>query len=104
MLNVVVIATGPLFTLDEAKAQLRVDHDDDDAIIATYSDAAVSHVLQYCNLPSVPEGLLPGPAFKAAALLVLGDLYGNRDSEIDGTVTLTRTVRMLIDPYRWIRV
>lgn len=104
MLNVVVTALGPLFTLAEAKAQLRVDHDDDDALITTLSDAAVSHVLQYCNLPTVPEGSLPGPAFKAAALMVLTMLYDGRGIETDSGFTLSRTVRLLIDPYRWLRV
>lgn len=100
MLNVVVTETGPLFTLAEAKQHLRVDHDDDDALIGTYSDAAVSRVLQYCNLALVPGGEAATAAFKSAALIALGELYANREPVfVDGA-----PIRNLIDPYRWLRV
>lgn len=104
MLDVVVTALGPLFTLAEAKAHLHVEHADDDALITTYSNAAVSYVLQYCNLGTVPDGAIPEAAFKAAALLVLGDLYANREATSETALVLPRVVRMLIDPYRWLRV
>lgn len=104
MLNVVVATTGPLFDLDQAKAHLRVDHSDDDALIETYSDAAVARVLQYCNLATVPAGAIPEAAFRAAALLTLGDLYANREPILGPGVTLARTVTDLVDPYRWLRV
>lgn len=99
MLNVVVTETGPLFSLDEAKQHLRVDFDDDDTLIETYADAAVSRVLQYCNIAMVPEGDAPFAAFKVSALITLGALYENRD---DGA--LPRAASLLVDPYRWLRV
>ena len=99
-LNVVVTGTGPLFTLDEAKAHLRVEHSDDDTLIETYSDGAVAKVLQYCNLALVPDGPVPEAAFKVAALLALGDLYANRQPVLtDGS-----PIRAMIDPYRNLRV
>lgn len=100
MLNVVVTATGPLFTLDEAKAHLRVDHGDDDALIKSYASAAVAQVLQYCNLPMVPEGDAPEAAFKVAALMALGDLYERRPINLEKGSPITT----MIDPYRWLRV
>jgi len=99
MLNVVVTGVGPLFSLAEAKQHLRVDFGDDDAIIETYANAAVSRVLQYCNIATVPTGDLPLAAFKASALMTLGALYENRD---DGA--LPRAASLLVDPYRWLRV
>jgi hypothetical protein len=99
MLDVVVTGTGPLFSLAEAKQHLRVDFGDDDAIIETYANAAVSRVLQYCNIATVPTGDLPLAAFKASALMTLGALYENRD---DGA--LPRAASLLVDPYRWLRV
>ena len=99
-LNVVVTETGPLFTLEEAKEHLRVDGDDEDVIIQVYADAAVARVLQYCNLALVPAGAVPIAAFKAAALLALGDLYDNREP----VFTDASAIRNLIDSYRWLRV
>lgn len=99
MLNVVVTGVGPLFSLAEAKQHLRVDSGDDDAIIETYANAAVSRVLQYCNIATVPTGDLPLAAFKASALMTLGALYENHD---DGA--LPRAASLLVDPYRWLRV
>ena len=99
-LNVVVTATGPLFTLVEAKEHLRVDHNDDDALIEVYSDAAVGRVLQYCNINLVPDSPGATAAFKAAALLALGELYQNREPILtDGS-----PISNLINPYRWLRV
>lgn len=103
-LDVVVTATGPLLTLAEAKLHLAVDGDDQDTLIQTYTDAAVARVLQYCNLPLVPDGAVPEAAFKAAALLTLGDLFANREASVENSQSLSRTVTDLIDPYRWLRV
>lgn len=100
MLNVVVTETGPLFTLEEAKEHLRVDDDEQDTLITTYANAAVAKVLQYCNLGLVPDGEVPEVAFKAAALLVLGDFYENREPRIEAGTT----VYSLINPYRQLRV
>lgn len=100
MLNVVVTGTAPLFDLSEAKAHLRVDHGDDDALIETYANAAVSRVLQYCNIDLVPVGEKPEAAFKVASLMVLAAYYENRQPDLsEGS-----PVRTLIDPYRWLRV
>lgn len=100
MINVVVTGTGPLFTLAEAKAHLRVEHSDDDTLIEAYADGAVARVLQYCNLALVPDGDIPEAAFKVAALMVLGDFYHNREPVLtDGS-----PVRLLIDPYRNLRI
>lgn len=103
MLNVVVLTVGPLFDLDEAKQHLRVDHDDDDALINSYADAAVLSCLDFCDRKLVPQGA--EPAFKAAALLTLGGIYNSRESIITGTiVALNPAVENLLRPYRIIRV
>jgi len=103
MLNVVVLTTGPLLTLDEAKQHLRIDHDDDDELVTTYADAAVLSCLSHCNRQLVPQGA--EPAFRAAALLTLGGIYNSRELVITGTiVALNPTVEALLRPYRIIRI
>lgn len=103
MLNVVVLTVGPLFDLAEAKQHLRVDHDDDDALINSCADAAVLSCLDFCDRKLVPQGA--EPAFKAAALLTMAGLYNSRESIITGTtVALNPAVENLLRPYRIIRV
>lgn len=103
MINAVVTETGPLLTLDEAKAHLRIDGDDEDAIVEVYADAAVLSCLKSTSRQLVPEGA--EPIFKAAALLMLGDLYGNREGVIAGqSFGVSPTVERLLWPYQLIRV
>ncbi|MDM9619084.1 head-tail connector protein [Rhizobium sp. S96] len=96
--NVVVLSTGPLYTLAEVKEHLRVDTDDDDVTIQAYMNAAESAVLQYCNISLVPVGT--EQVFKVAAMMYVASLYEDRGG-LDG---LPRSSRLLIDPYRWLRV
>ncbi|MGN6208831.1 head-tail connector protein [Asticcacaulis sp.] len=100
MLNVVVIETGPLFTLDEAKAHLKVDFSDDDAIIETYSNSSVALCLQYCNRDLVPYSDIAVAAFKAAALMTLTDFYEGHQPVISSDSPAGR----MLNPYRWLRV
>lgn len=103
MLNVVVLTTGPLMSLAEAKQHLRIDGNDEDALVEAYADAAVLSVLNHCDRELVPQGA--EPAFKAAALLMLGDLYNNRESVVAGqSFAVSPTIGALLGPYRSYRV
>lgn len=102
-LDVVVLTTGPLLTLDEAKAHLHVDDDAQDALIGLYLDAAVQVCMTNVDRTLVPQGA--EPSFKAAALLQLGDLYASREANVvAATVLVNPTVDALLRPYRIIRV
>lgn len=102
-LNVVVLTTGPLITLQEAKEHLREDGNDFDELIQLYSDAAVQSCLTWCDLKLVPVGA--EPSFKAAALLNLGDLYANREAVVVGqSFGVNPTAENLLRPFRTIRV
>jgi uncharacterized phage protein (predicted DNA packaging) len=96
--DVVITETGPLYTLQEVKAALHVDHTDDDALIETYMDAAEQAVLQYCNLSLVPVG--KEATFRSAAMLVISQLYDN-GLECEG---IPNGAKLLVNPYRWLRV
>lgn len=102
-LNAVVLTTGPLLSLDDAKAHLRIDGNDEDELIQLYTDAAVQACLTYCDLRLVPIGA--EPSFKAAALLNLGDLYGSREAVVAGqSYGVNPTGENLLRPFRTIRI
>lgn len=102
-IDVVVLTTGPLLTLDEAKLHLRVDDSEEDALIEGWVDTASLSVVRYCDLKLVPQGA--EPMFKAAALLMLGDLYSTREAVVTGqTFSVNPTVEALLGGYRIIRV
>ena len=96
--NVVILQLGPLYTLEEVKEHLRVETADDDVSIAAYMDAAETAVLQYCNLSIVPPG--KESVFKVAAMMHVAEIYNNRLGSDD----LPQAARLLINPYRWLRV
>lgn len=96
--NVVITDVGPLYSLEEVKAHLVVDMSDDDAIIESYMAAAETSVLQYCNVSLVPLG--KEAVFKVAAMMYVAAMYEKRDGG-DG---LPQGARLLLNPYRWLRV
>ena len=103
MLNVVVTATGPLLSLEEAKLHLKVETPDEDQLIESYADAAVLSCLAACSRALVPQGA--EPVFKAAALLMLGDLFHNRQAVVQGQAfAVSPTVDALLYPHKLIRV
>ena len=89
-------------SLERAKSHLRVLHDDEDADIQAYLNAAEAYVLKYCNRETIPVGATS--VFEASALLVLGDLYENRESQADISLYENKSAHRLVDPYRFLRV
>jgi len=100
----------PIVELDTIKKHLRVFHDDEDAEIGIYRDAAESIVTQYLDrevvavgvTPTATDGIEATPAIVSAILLVTGDLYEVREPDPDakGNAVLPRAVRMLLAPWR----
>jgi len=107
----------PLVNPVIVKRHLRVDFDDNDSEIAMYQAAAESIVVEYVDRIVLAEGVaLPGPddenydeftmnitpAITAAILLLVGDLYENREADPDatGNVVLPKAVRSLLAPWR----
>ncbi|WP_298698193.1 head-tail connector protein [uncultured Brevundimonas sp.] len=98
----------PLVSLAQAKAHLRVDHNDDDVLIQAYVDAAFGAALDYCNRAELPEGPRVSAVWFAAVLLMVGDLYAFRETAQVGSVSseiaMHPSARALLDPYRMLRV
>jgi uncharacterized phage protein (predicted DNA packaging) len=87
-----------LADLQLVKAHLHVDHDDHDPLIEIYLQAASDHVLRHHDVPE------PVPADVAAAvLLMVGDLYANRETVAAGAVQaipMSTTVGALLSAFR----
>lgn len=75
-----------LFSLDQGKAHLRVDHDDEDADISLKINAASSIVMNYLKLPldhyQNTAGEVVNVPFEviAAAQIMLGYIFKDRDA------------------------
>ena len=85
----------PLITLEEAKAQARIDHNDEDALIQTMIDASVSYVAHALNRDDLEAA--PPPMAKQAALLVFADFYANREAQADRPYSQNKTVDSLLN-------
>ena len=84
-------------TLDEAKLHMRVDHDAEDEYIEGLILAAETHIGMYLG-DDLPDPM-PAPV-KAAVLLLVGDLFENRERQGDRTLTEGTAYALLLAPYR----
>lgn len=106
-----------LLDIAVVRRHLRIMHEDEDEEIAVYQVAAESIVISYLDREVVavdvslpiegevdhdPCTIHVTPAITAAILLLVGDLYENReaDAESKGDAVLPRAVRSLLAPWR----
>lgn len=95
-----------VLTLDEIKAHLRLDGSEEDAHLELLNSAAEDYATQYLgrSLPWLDDAgaALPVPGgVRAALLLVIGDLYENREGVVTGTiVAVNPTVERLLHFHR----
>ena len=90
-----------MITVTEAKQHLRVMHALEDPLIQIYLDAAKKHVAEYLgeDLPDpMPEDI------QCAVLLLTGDLYVNRERQIDRPIHHNTAYQLLLAPYRSMEV
>ncbi|UHS56837.1 head-tail connector protein [Agrobacterium vaccinii] len=100
----------PIVDLETVKKHLRVFHNDEDAEIEIYRDAAESIIAEYLDrevvaigaTPTADDGIAATASIVSAILLVTGDLYEVRepDPKATGDAVLPRAVRMLLAPWR----
>jgi hypothetical protein len=96
---------GVLVNTSEAKQHLRVDNCDEDVYIDTLINAAESHIQSYLNRPlepwtdDSPPDLVP-TSVKQAALLIVGDLYANREAQSEKQYNINPTVQSLLHFHR----
>lgn len=105
-----------MIDLPIVKVHLRVDHDDEDALIEGYRDAALSAFETWTNRTLIgPEAALPDPVGNAlrmsksiqqGALLLIGHWYSGRETVVIGTITaeLPMATNALWKPHRWVNI
>ena len=89
-----------MLTLAETKLHLRVDHDDEDALIAALMATATAACADYLNMPAADLVVAVPAPIKSAALLLVGDLYANREAQGDRQFYKNPTFENLLNPYR----
>ena len=87
-----------LLTLDEAKLHCRIDHNDEDSLLGALIATATTAVADYMNVTSV-DSTAAAPV-KSAALLLVGTLYEQRESQGDRQFYKNPTFENLLNPYR----
>ncbi len=90
-----------MIELAQAKLHLRVDIDADDAAIETMIVAATAAAADYLNVTYDDMELLAQPIpVEAAILLMIGDLYENRERQSERPLHGNVTYERLLNPYR----
>lgn len=87
-------------TLDEAKHHLMVTDQRDDTLIASYLEAADRHIKKRVRCPALATGHAAPAAIKAAALILVADLYDCRASlSTASKIVECAAVARLLFPY-----
>ena len=89
-----------MLTLAETKLHLRVDHDDEDALIAALMATATAACADYLNMPAADLVVAVPAPVKSAALLLVGTLYEHRESQGDRQLYKNPAFEALLNPYR----
>lgn len=83
-------------SLATVKSHLRIDGNDEDALLQLYMAAAEAYVNEYCDTKTTPFTEFT-PTIQAAVLLVISDLYENRSSQIEKELYQNKTVELLLN-------
>ena len=99
-----------IISLDEAKAYLRIEHDEEDALLEALIQQAQTAAEDFCRVgfeqvsststSDGTEATVPGPV-KLAVLLMVGYFYENREAAEGAAYrTMRRAFTTLLYPYR----
>ncbi len=89
-----------MLTLAETKLHLRVDHNDEDALIGALMATATAACADFLNMPAADLVVAVPAPIKSAALLLVGALYEQRESQGDRQFYKNPTFENLLNPYR----
>ncbi|MBS0348283.1 MAG: phage gp6-like head-tail connector protein [Proteobacteria bacterium] len=88
-----------MLTLEEVKLHCRIDGYEEDYLLAAMIEAAVASVGDYINATEPLTDTAPAPV-KAAAMLLVADLYSNREALVERPLSKNPTFERLLNPYR----
>ena len=89
-----------MLTLQETKLHLRVDHNDEDALIGALMATATAACADYLNMEAADLVVAVPAPVKSAALLMVAGLYENREDVSDRQLYRNDTYYRLLNPYR----
>ena len=89
-----------MLTLEETKAHLRVDHNDEDMLILGLMAAATMATADYLNMDVAQLTTTVISPVRSAALLMVAGLYENREDQTDRQLYRNDTYYRLLAPYR----
>ena len=89
-----------MLTLAETKLHLRVDHNDEDALITALMDTATAACADFLNMEAADLVVAVPAPIKSAALLLIGTLYEQRESVGERPYNKNPTFEALLNPYR----
>lgn len=106
------------FNIEEVRKQCKVWHELDDTELEAFALAALEMVSAEINRPIYPaDSVVPcyddkkqiwpigfNARIRAACLLIISDLYENREANLSYSTTENRTLKMLLDPMRFISI
>ena len=87
-----------LLTLADVKLHCRIDHNDEDSLLGALIATATTAVADYLNVTTV-DSTAAAPV-KSAALLLVGTLYEQRESQGERPYNKNPTFEALLAPYR----
>ena len=83
-------------SLATVKSHLRIDGNDEDALLQLYMAAAEAYVNDYCDTKLTPFVEFT-PTIQAAVLLVISDLYENRTAQVEKNLYKNSAVESLLN-------
>lgn len=98
-----------MVTLEQVKHQCRIEHDDEDALLAGYMAAARDHVQMHLDrtiyelaVPDDdPDGVIDNPSIDQATLLLISHWYAHREAVSESSMTeMPMGTCHLLQPYR----
>jgi uncharacterized phage protein (predicted DNA packaging) len=89
-----------MLTTEEVKRHCRIDHNDEDALLLALIDTATAACADYLNMAAADLVVAVPAPVKSAALLLVGALYENRESQGERPFHKNPAFEALLNPYR----